>query len=135
MKPCDSYRDMIRQSLVFLRGATDEDILRILDKTWEESGDPAHPRGWTDDERAVLRIWSGLGFLIFGRLDKLEETLALVVEKPDALNEKPCRYFASAVWNLVPFPRTLRGPQARLDWLREHGAHLWWDEALGVFAG
>lgn len=85
--------------------------------------------------RAPARLlWAGLGLLACGNLNRVETMLETIALYPDAIHQKPCRYYASALESLIPFPATIvpsLAPTDAVAWFRAVRNRLRWNEERG----
>lgn len=136
-RPVNVYREMLQEELSAFRPvASREEILDCLEKNRNEARSEVLQAGWPSDQRAARLIWAGIGFLAFGRLDRLEETLQTILAFPQSANYSACRYYVPAIERLLPLPSHLRltdNPQGVLEWFRTHADQIQWDEELGKF--
>jgi len=116
--------------------ATSEQILACLESSWTKAGEEHEESQWPADQRAARRLWAGLGFLAFGRLDHLEETLKIILANPRAATSKASRYYVSALQKLLPLPEGLspaKQPADALRWWSSVCHRLVWSEEAGRF--
>src|SRR4029078_6919579 len=112
------------------------EIVDCLENYWNEARSEAIPIQWPSDQRAARLIWAGVGFLAFGRLDYLKETLQTISAFPQSANYSTCRYYVLAIERLLPLPGHLHladHPEGILDWFQSNADKLKWSEDLGRF--
>jgi len=116
--------------------ATSEEILVCLESYWTKAGEEYEESQWPAEQRAARKLWAGLGFLAFGRLDHLEETLKIIQAYPRAATSKASRYYVSALKKLLPLPEALSPTEQPADLLRWWSSvchRLAWSEEAGQF--
>ena len=136
-RPADVFQEMLRQELSAFRPVVKRaEVLGCLEEYWNEAQNQSVPMRWPADQRAARAVWAGIGFLIFGRLDHLKDTLQTIVAFPQSANYSTCRYYVPAIEKLLPLPGHLRladNPAAVLDWFQSHADQIQWNEELGQF--
>jgi hypothetical protein len=119
-RPVEIYREMLEKGVSGPFPATSEEILASLESYWTKVAEESEESQWPADQRAARRLWAGLGFLAFCRLDHLEETLKIIQAYPRAATSKASRYYVSARQKLLPLPDGLSPAEQPADALR------WW---------
>lgn len=136
-EPVSVYREMLVKELSVFRAVTERDeILVWLNNYWTELTKESPSAELLAEERAARLIWVGVGFLILGQLDHLEDTLRTMVRFPQSANYSACRYYVSGIQRLLPLPSGLSpsaDPAAVLDWFQSNRYKLLWAEQLGRF--
>jgi hypothetical protein len=135
-RPVDVYREMLQKDVSGPRPATTEETLATLDLYWTKTSDQHDANEWPIGQRIPRRIWAGLGLMAFGRLGHLEETLKIIQAYPGAASSKTCRYYLSAIQNLLPLPDRLSPVKHIHDvlrWWRSISDRLVWSEEEGRF--
>jgi hypothetical protein len=132
----DVYREMLQKDVSGPHPATSEEILTSLESNWTQAGEEHKESQWPADQRAARRLWAGLGFLAFGRLDHLEETLKIIQAHPRAPSSKVSQYYVSALQKLLPLPEGLspaEQPAETLQWWTSVREKIVWSEEAGQF--
>lgn len=125
----ETYREMLREELMWRKGAAPPSDAMIC-KALREYPHDIEGYEVTKDRR----LWVGVGLVVFGHLDALEETLTILQSDPNAANYRACRYYMSALWKTIPFPcNPITSPVEALEWFKRERSNLTWDEARGRF--
>jgi hypothetical protein len=135
-RPVDVYREMLQKDVSGPHPSSSEEILACLESNWTKAGEEHEESQWPADQRAARKLWAGLGFLAFGRLDHLEETLQILQANPRAATSKASRYYVSALQKLLPIPEGLspaEQPAVALRWWTSVRQRLVWSEEAGQF--
>jgi len=136
-RPADVFQEMLRQELSTFRPVVKRsDVLGCLQEFWDRAQSEAASLSWPADQRAARAIWAGIGFLVFGRLDHLEDTLLTIATFPQSAAYSTCRYYVPAIERLLPLPDHLRlanDPLGVLHWFQSHADEIQWDEEHGRF--
>ncbi len=127
-RPVDVYREMLQKDVSGPHPATRAEILACLESYWAKTGEEHEDSQWPTEQRAARRLWAGLGFLAFGSLDHLEETLKVLQAYPRAATSKASRYYMSALRKLLPLPEGLSPAEQPAEVLR------WWNSVRGTLA-
>jgi hypothetical protein len=127
MRPCDLYRDAVRDLLfrhVQAPGKTaDQDLYDTLQRIYEECCGVPHDRAG--------RFVAAAALFTFGRLDVAEDILDNIPEGRGSV-----RRLAWALQALMSVPEgmdALKNPDAMREWLRENAGNLRWDEDAGRY--
>lgn len=132
------YREMLAEELSSVSRPVTEraQVVRALEAFWIRATTDLE-NGTDPHGRAPARLlWAGLGLLAYGNLDRVETMLETIARYPDAIRHKPCRYYASALQSLIPFPATIvpsLAPADAIAWFRTVRDRLRWDEERGEF--
>lgn len=132
----DRYREMMAEELSTVSRPVTEraQVVRTLESFWVQATTDLE-NGTDPHGRAPARLlWAGLGLLAYGNLDHVETVLETIAQYPDAIHHKPCRYYASALESLIPFPTPivpLLAPVDAVAWFRTVRNRLRWNEETG----
>jgi len=131
------YRLMLRQDHK-IRGELPEDwyVMQMLETYWNPPPNPASSHRADPLTHGAWKCLACAGFLSFGRLDYLLQTLELISQYPEVVFRKPSGPYQGAIRDLIPFPPDLDplvDPVKARTWVEANIGNLRWSESDGLF--
>jgi hypothetical protein len=140
-RPADVFQEMLRQELSTFRPVVQRsEMLGCLEEYWNGAQSESVPMRWPADQRAARAIWAGIGFLVFGRLDHLEDTLQTIVASPhpriirrvaitSPRSKSSCRCRGIYAWPITPWVSSIGfNPMP----IKSNGTKNWVDSPMSI---